>query len=79
MTERIAHYALVFDNSRKAKSIRQLYDALKARARQEDRLDVAVYGEATGRDGVRVKEPDRYRVLNLRLQDEHMSPFFAQR
>ncbi|TDY43461.1 hypothetical protein C7445_111109 [Alicyclobacillus sacchari] len=76
MTERIAHYALVFDNSRKAKSIRQLYDALKARARQEDRLDVAVYGEATGRDGVRVKEPDRYRVLNLRLQDEHMSPFF---
>ncbi|GLV13696.1 hypothetical protein Heshes_13800 [Alicyclobacillus hesperidum] len=76
MTERIAHHALVFDNSRKAKSVRQLYDVLRARAQQEDLLDVAVFGEVIGRDGVRVREPDRYKVLNLRLQDEHMSPYF---
>lgn len=69
------HYVLVTDRSRKAKALRQLYEALVAGRADAATLEVSV-GDIRGQRGVEVRERDRHRVLNLRLQDEHMSPYF---
>ncbi|AEJ43552.1 hypothetical protein [Alicyclobacillus acidocaldarius] len=68
------HYVLVTDRSRKARSLRQLYETLVADRADAARLEVSI-GEIHGEGGIELRERDRHRVLGLRLQDEHMSPY----
>ena len=69
------HYGLLTDQSRKAKAAKGLYDYLKHRARgkTQEASHVAQW-QATG--GLAVASSDRFRVLELRLHDEHLSPYF---
>ncbi|MBF8378654.1 hypothetical protein IW967_12390 [Alicyclobacillus mali] len=68
------HYVLVLDRSRKARSLRQLYEAVVADRAEDARLEVSI-GDIRGQSGIELRERDRHRVLSLRLQDEHMSPY----
>ena len=68
------HYVLVTDRSRKARSLRQLYETLVADRAGDARLEVSI-GDIRGQGGIELRERDRHRVLSLRLQDEHMSPY----
>lgn len=69
------HYVLVTDRSRKAKPVRQLYEAVLADRGEPASLEICI-GEIRGQGGVELTERQRQRVLSLRLQDEHMSPYF---
>jgi hypothetical protein len=68
-------YAFVSEASRKAKAVRQLYESLKNNSRGE-RLPGMMIGGYEAREGVRVSQGDKQRVLNLKLHDEHLSPYF---
>ena|GEM_PF-1928547 len=68
------HYVLVTDRSRKARSLRQVYENLVADRADAARLEVNI-GDIRGEGGIELRERDRHRVLSLRLQDEHMSPY----
>ncbi|MFC4766359.1 hypothetical protein [Effusibacillus consociatus] len=69
------YYALILENSRKAKAARQIYEYLRNNNRKET-LPEQKIEEYILRDGVRVPQQDKHRVLNLRLHDEHLSPYF---
>ncbi|SIS62070.1 hypothetical protein [Alicyclobacillus vulcanalis] len=68
------HYVLVTDRSRKARALRQLYEALAATRADTRPLEVHI-GDIRGQGGIEIGERDRHRVLGLRLQDEHLSPY----
>lgn len=77
MESNMTYYALVLDSSRKAKAVRNLYEVLRGRTRDSSALRNPIqFGDVAGVDGIRVSASDRYRVLNLRIHDEHLSPYF---
>ncbi|BCJ85767.1 hypothetical protein [Effusibacillus dendaii] len=69
------NYALILENSRKAKSARQVYEYLRNN-NKHDLLPPLHIEPYNIRDGVKVAQQDKHRVLNLRLHDEHLSPYF---
>jgi hypothetical protein len=70
------NYALVLETSRKAKAAKHLYESLKHHNRNRKIVGEEIVGDFTVRDGIHIRQEDRFRVLNLRLQDEHLSPYF---
>ncbi|GMA60704.1 hypothetical protein NZD89_13845 [Alicyclobacillus fastidiosus] len=71
------HFALVLEQSRKAKAARNVYDYLRGRLKDPKRLIAELQLEGmVGTEGIRVDPGDKYRVLNVRLHDEYLSPFF---
>lgn len=70
------YYALVTEQSRKAKSTRNFYEYLLKIKQKQDFLPVEVIEGYILTDGIRVPVQDRHRVLNLKLHDEHLSPYF---
>lgn len=78
MQERASYFALVLEQSRKAKAARNVYDHLRGKVRDKSELIPEIHMEnADGTDGIRVEPADKYRILNVRLHDEHMSPYFC--
>ncbi|OFW74878.1 MAG: hypothetical protein A2201_04825 [Alicyclobacillus sp. RIFOXYA1_FULL_53_8] len=68
------YYGLVTEQSRKSKAARNLYDYLRQKVRN---YEPAIQWESIpAYDGIQVPDADKYRVLNVRLHDEHMSPYF---
>lgn len=73
----MSYYALVTEQSRKSKAIRQIYDYLRSKKRDKASLVKQIeFGDILGLDGIWVEPADRYRILNVRLHDEHLSPYF---
>lgn len=69
------NYALILESSRKAKAVRQLYEQLKQNYKGRFLAEQTMEGY-TIRDGIPVVQTqDKNRVINLRLQDEHLSPY----
>ncbi|MCF8563699.1 hypothetical protein LLE49_02955 [Alicyclobacillus tolerans] len=67
-------FGFVSEQSRKAKASRNLYEYLRQRVRTHE---PPIQWEAiSGYDGLKVPLQDKYRVLNVRLHDEHLSPYF---
>jgi hypothetical protein len=69
------YYAYILETSRKAKAARHVYDFLY-KHRKEELLPSQVVAGFPIRDGIRVTQTDKNRILNLRFHDEHMSPYF---
>ena len=69
------HYGLVTEQSRKARAARSVYDYLKNRSRGSQLPDERI-AEWNATGGIGVGSADRFRVLDLRLHDEHLSPYF---
>lgn len=66
-------YGLILEQSRKAKAARNVYEYLRQRVKQcEPAIEL---DNIQAVEGVRVPDQDKYRVLNVRLHDEHMSPY----
>ncbi|MCL6598010.1 MAG: hypothetical protein K6T81_04650 [Alicyclobacillus macrosporangiidus] len=70
------HYGLVLEQSRKAKSVRHLYEHLQHKVHRREWIPSIQIDSLFGENGIRVPPQERYRVLNLRLLDEHLSPYF---
>lgn len=71
------HYGLVTEQSRKAKAARSLYDYLRQKVKPiEWSKEVEINPEISGLDGIPVPVQDKYRILNLRFHEEHLSPYF---
>lgn len=70
------HYGFVSDQSRKAKAARNLYDYLKQKLKPEQWENPPDWEIVQGFEGIRVPQQEKHRVLNIRLHDEHMSPYF---
>lgn len=69
------HYGLITDQSRKSKAARAVYETARVRAKGQ----AVPLGEVAGipvPTGFSILETDRRKVLDIRLQDEHMSPYF---
>lgn len=69
------HYGVITEQSRKAKSARAVYEAVRSRVRGP----IVPLGQVAGftvTSGFRVPESERARILSLGLHDEHMSPYF---
>ncbi len=69
------HYGLVTDQSRKAKQAKTFYEYVRTKTRSEPLSDAQV-GDIKIHGGFRLLHGDRHRVVNLRLMDEHLSPYF---
>jgi hypothetical protein len=68
-------HGLILEQSRKAKAARNLYEYLRQRAKGVFEPGF-VWENYEVRDGVRVAQQDKYRILNIRLHEEHLSPYF---
>ncbi|MCY0901574.1 MAG: hypothetical protein OWU32_05225 [Firmicutes bacterium] len=68
-------YGLLTEQSRKARAARTLYEYIRVRSRAQPVAggQVALWPV---QDGFQVAAVDRFRVLELRLHEEHMSPYF---
>lgn len=66
-------HGLIMEQSRKAKAARNVYDYLKQKVRTHE--PPIEWESIHGFDGIHVPDQDKYRVLNVRLHDEHMSPY----
>lgn len=69
------YHGLITDQSRKARAARSVYEYVRQRSKGE-RLEDMEWNSIDATDGVAVHQSDKYRVLNLRLSEEHLSPFF---
>jgi hypothetical protein len=69
-------HGLVLEQSRKYKAARGIYEHVRGKRPPEEPMIECEWEGVTGVDGVSVPFEDRVRVLNLRLHDEHMSPYF---
>ncbi|KEO84393.1 hypothetical protein [Tumebacillus flagellatus] len=68
------NYAYILEQSRKAKATRSLYEYLKTHTKQPF-LPGTVVADFPIADGIQVQNQDKHRVINLRLHDEHLSPY----
>lgn len=69
------NYALILETSRKAKAAKQLYEHLRNHYKGKLLPEQKIEGYAI-REGIPVVQPqEKNRVLNLRLHDEHLSPY----
>ncbi|MBX5436165.1 MAG: hypothetical protein IRZ33_02995 [Alicyclobacillaceae bacterium] len=69
------YHAFVAEHSRKAKAVRGFYEHLRNKLKPEQ-WETTQWEAFRGFDGIRVPQGDKHRVLNIRLQDEHLSPYF---
>lgn len=69
------HHGLVTEQSRKAKAAKSVYEYLRQRTRDSSVADLE-WESIQGFEGIHVSQADKHRVLNLRLQEEHLSPYF---
>ncbi|MCL6592406.1 MAG: hypothetical protein K6T31_00385 [Alicyclobacillus sp.] len=70
------HYGFITEQSRKAKSARNLYERLRRKVDQQEWIPSIQIENLHGSDGIRVPPQDRPRVWKLRFLDEHLSPYF---
>jgi hypothetical protein len=68
------YYAYVLESSRKAKATRSVYEHIKSHTKSP-LLPPVTIADFPLTDGVVVPPQDKHRVLNLRLHDEHLSPY----
>jgi len=69
------NYAYILEQSRKAKAARSVYEYLKTHTKAPF-LPPLVVAEYAIYDGILVPQSDKHRILNLRMHDEHLSPYF---
>ncbi|GGI95465.1 hypothetical protein GCM10010885_01340 [Alicyclobacillus cellulosilyticus] len=69
------HYGLILEQSRKARAARHVYEYLRQQANGVFEPAV-MWQNIAAWDGVRVPQREKYRVLNIRLHEEHLSPYF---
>lgn len=72
----MTHHALILEQSRKAKVAKNLYDYLKQKVNHGEWTPELQWDVHEAVDGIHVPDRDRYKVLNVRLHEEHMSPYF---
>ena len=71
----MSHHGFITDQSRKARAARSVYEYVRQRNKGEF-LENIEWNLLIGMEGVAVSQADKYRVLNLRLSEEHLSPYF---
>jgi hypothetical protein len=71
----LLRHTFISDHSRKAKLARQLYDHLRQKVPRDQWIPKTVWENFHGESGIPVPDSDKSRVLNLRLVDEHLSPY----
>jgi len=69
------NYAYILEQSRKAKAARSVYEYLKTHTKAPF-LPATTVAEYPIFDGILVQQQDKHRILNLRMHDEHLSPYF---
>ncbi|UOF89783.1 hypothetical protein LSG31_18190 [Fodinisporobacter ferrooxydans] len=67
-------YVLITEASRKAKAARNVYESLRHH-RNRKLTGEEMVAEYAVKDGILVRQEDKYRILNLRIHDEYLSPF----
>lgn len=73
----MSYFALVMEQSRKARAVRHVYEYLRSKIKNSRLLEQEIeLSDVLGRDGIIIDASDMYRVLNVRLHDEHLSPYF---
>jgi len=68
-------FGLVMDQSRKAKAAKHLYDFVRTKTKAKPLQDDLVATWPV-QSGLQLLAGDRFRVLDLHLHEEHMSPYF---
>lgn len=69
-------YSFVSEQSRKSHSVKNMYEYLKGRVNRGLWDKNTSWDSISGTDGIPVPEKDRHKIINLRLHDEHLSPYF---
>ncbi|KPV43538.1 hypothetical protein [Alicyclobacillus ferrooxydans] len=65
----------VSEHSRKAKPLRQIYEQLRQKVdKQLWQADIQ-WENISAHDGIVVPKTEKHRLLNLKIQDEHLSPY----
>jgi hypothetical protein len=74
--QQLQQYCLVTEQSRKSRSAKQTYEAIRQKLHKSVHIPDGEWNGIKGRDGIQVPESDRFRVLNIRLHEEYLSPYF---
>ncbi|MCL6442827.1 MAG: hypothetical protein K6T83_05105 [Alicyclobacillus sp.] len=69
------YHGLITEQSRKAKAARSVYDYLRQKLRPK-MWETIEWNSIEGYEGIRIPDSEKHRVLNLRIQEEHLSPYF---
>jgi len=69
-------YGYISDQSRKFKASRHVYDYLKSHVDRKLWDKGTVWQGIQAGDGIPVPKRDRQKILNLKLHEEHLSPYF---
>jgi hypothetical protein len=68
------YYAYILEQSRKAKAARSAYEHFRNHTKAPLLPPMTLHDYSLF-DGVQVQQQDKHRILNLRLHDEHLSPY----
>lgn len=69
------HYGLITEQSRKSRSAKNLYDFIRLKSKAKA-IETEKVAEWPVQSGYKLAVQDRNRILDMRLHDEHMSPYF---
>jgi hypothetical protein len=69
-------HGLITEQCRKAKAARNVYEHLRQKVKSDEWIPSFQWNEITALEGIKVPMQDKGRILNMRFQDEHMSPYF---
>lgn len=65
----------VSEQSRKAKPLRQIYEQLRQRVDKQFWVESGEWENLVLQDGIRAPKQEKHRLLSLKVQDEHLSPY----
>lgn len=65
----------VTEQSRKAKQLRQIYEQLRQRVDRQQWTLHFEWDSVEAHDGIRAERQEKQKILNLKVQDEHLSPY----
>lgn len=65
----------VSEHSRKAKLLRQIYEQLRQRVDKQQWVESFQWESVQAKDGIMAARQDKQKLLNLKIQDEHLSPY----
>jgi hypothetical protein len=73
---RVSHHGLITELSRKAKAAKNVYEYLRQKVKSDEWIEGLEWESIQAVEGIVVPAQERPRILSIRIQDEHLSPYF---
>lgn len=72
----MSHHGLITEQSRKAKVAKNVYEHLRQKVKTDEWIPTFQWESVVAIEGIPVPANEKARIFNIRIQDEHLSPYF---